>query len=100
MGYYTNFTLNIIKGDDYHTDYREEIVELSGFMAFDGETCSWYKHEKDMMKYSEEHPSTVFELVGVGEDDGDMWKKYFKNGDMQVSKAVITYEEYDKNKLI
>jgi len=99
MGYYTKFELNIIEGNDYCTNYEEEIIALSGFMAFDGETCSWYKHERDMLKYSKKFPGTVFELIGVGEDDDDMWKKYFKNGDVQISRAVITYEEYDEDKL-
>jgi hypothetical protein len=41
----------------------------------------------------------VFELIGEGEEAGEMWKKYFKNGKLQTCKATITFDRYDESKL-
>jgi hypothetical protein len=35
----------------------------------------------------------------MGEEGGDMWKRYYKNGKVQVANAKITYDEYDETKL-
>jgi len=103
MEYYTVFGLDILEGDDYVTDYKKEIVNHSnGYLSLfdgDGDGHKWNNHEDDMLSYSEKHPKVLFLLSGNGENQGDLWKKYFKNGKMQESRAVITYEEYDENKL-
>lgn len=100
MGYYTNYELEIIEGDNNYTDYKEEIGKLSeyGRDTFD-DSIKWYDHEKDMKAYSKQHPNTVFRLYGKGEIAGDLWYKFFQNGKMQVSKAVIQFIDFDKNKL-
>jgi len=101
MGYYTYHTLHIVEGDDNETDYKEEIADLSGYNnSLFEDTCKWYDHDKDMIKYSKKHPNVVFEIMGEGEEAGDLWYTYYKNGKMQFCKAVITYDEYDESKLI
>lgn len=101
MGYYTRFELQIIEdGKQYIdlSDAKKEIEELSDYQPFD-ESCKWSGHEDDMKKFSENHPDTVFELSGEGEENADLWKKYFKNGKMQVCKAAIIYAPYDASQL-
>ena len=61
--------------------------------------CTWYDHEEDVKEFSKKHPEIIFELNGTGEESGDMWIKYFKNGKVQSCYAQITYEPYDENKL-
>jgi hypothetical protein len=47
------------------------------------EPCKWYEHEKEMRASSLAHPDHVFQLDGVGEEQGDVWRKYFRAGRMQ-----------------
>jgi hypothetical protein len=62
-------------------------------------SCKWYNHEVDMRIISKEYPDVVFELHGEGEQAGDMWIKYFKNGLCQVANAIISFDKYDATKL-
>lgn len=63
------------------------------------ETCKWYEHETELKSFSKKHPQWLFILEGSGEESDDMWKKYFLNGKVQVAKAIVTFEPFDKNKL-
>lgn len=70
-------------------------IELDGY----GEACKWYDHEEEMAEFSKIYPDVVFELSGEGEESGDIWKKYFKNGQKQICMAEIVYPPYDETKL-
>jgi hypothetical protein len=103
MGYYTVHRLEIIGG---HYDILEEIIsrdeETFYGLEYDGsptQEVKWYSHEEDMRKASERYPDLVFKLSGEGEESGDVWIKYFKNGKMQSCPAKITFDEYDESKL-
>lgn len=99
MGYYTKYNLNIIS-EDVHLleEAKKKIYEISEYNDFN-DTIKWYDHEDDMKELSEIYPETVFELSGEGEDNGDIWKKYFLNGKMQIAKAKIVLSEFDPNEL-
>lgn len=100
MGYYTRHELEIIEGDDYRTDYESEICDIAEYRSlFGGDTVKWYDSEKDMKKYSRNHPKTLFLITGEGEEAGDLWKAYFKNGKMQVCKAKITFDNFNENEM-
>jgi len=104
MGYYTHHSLEIIEQPAqcsvsilYHMG---RITELAGYGSlFDGEPCKWYDCEDDMLIYSTDHPDTVFALKGEGEDPGDIWIRYFKDGKGQYCPGKITFDEYDESKL-
>lgn len=49
----------------------------------DGNSCKWYEHEEDMAKFSAAHPGVLFTLDGEGEEAGDVWRKYFRDGLVQ-----------------
>lgn len=99
MGYYTRHELTIIDGEDYKIDYEKEIAENTDYsILFDG-GIKWYDCEKDMKKFSKKYPNTTFLVDGEGEENGDIWKAYFKNGKMFKTKAIITFEEFDESKL-
>ena len=64
------------------------------------DSCKWYQHDDDMKKLSEKFPNVIFTLEGTGEEPGDQWKKYYFDGKVQEAKAIITFDEFDKNKLV
>jgi len=102
MGYYTHHKLEIIEGNDFVTDYAKEISEATGAgysNCFD-DSIKWYEHEKDMRKYSKKHPNVLFKLSGEGEESGDIWIEYYKNGKIQKCEATISFEDYDESKLV
>jgi len=44
----------------------------------------------------------IFEEIGIisgyGEENGDIWRKYFKNGKTHFSKAKIVFDDFDPEK--
>jgi hypothetical protein len=102
MGYYTSFSLEIIEGDDHIKDWEQEISDSTlyeGSNLFSGEQFGWYDCDADMLSFSTLYPNVLFSVTGIGEESGDMWRAYYKNGKMQRCQAVITYDEYDPAKL-
>ena len=53
-----------------------------------------------MRDLSKEFPDVVFKLHGEGEDNEDIWDKYFMNGKMQSCPAQMTLPPFEKEKLI
>lgn len=66
---------------------------------FDQE-CSWYDHEDNMVYFSKGYPDAIFELSGEGEESGDVWKKYFKNGRYVSIYPELIWPEFDPNDLM
>lgn len=88
-------------------DVVQEFVNTELFL-YDGtepvadslqDSCKWYDHEDDMKRLSKLFPDVVFTLKGTGEEAGDVWVKYFKDGKVQVDKAEIRLAEFDPMKL-
>jgi len=99
MGYYTTHELSIVSGNDFKTDYEQEIRDLIDYQGLFDESTKWYDYEKDMRKYSKNYPSTVFCIYGEGEESGDIWKAYFQNGKMFKTKAKLMFEDFSIGKL-
>jgi len=100
MGYYTTHDLEIIDQDELTVGaHIEEIEENSDDCCLFGDEVKWYEHQEDMTKHSLKYPDLVFVLSGEGEESGDIWKEYYKNGKMQFEKAKIVFGEYDESKL-
>jgi hypothetical protein len=59
----------------------------------------WYDHEKCMLEFSQLYPNFLFTLEGKGEEDDDIWKKYFVNGMVQIEYAEIQIAPFDESKL-
>lgn len=123
MGYYTYYTLETIENKYKVFDiisYMKEQYDNSSeckYYAFQYEfeslleddyatyfelysdECKWYEHDEEMIELSLKFPDTVFCLHGEGEESGDIWNKYYKNGKSQYCPARIVYDEYDETKL-
>lgn len=109
MGYYTQYELEvkdletmtddgcgIIEKFRESCDYAKLALNESGNTE---ESCKWYDHDDDLINLSKEHPDKLFILSGLGEDSGDIWRKYFVNGKIQEEKAEIKIADFDINKL-
>ena len=57
------------------------------------------KLNKEMIELSLQFPNALFQLYGDGEENGDTWYTYYKNGKKQYCPAKITYDKYDENEL-
>ena len=119
MGYYTNHNLKIHKIDNEEINNNEDLNEkledkineaisshedmsyAVGSVTEDWycDSCKWYKHREDMIEFSKLFPDVVFELEGEGENSGDVWKEYYKNGKYQYCPAKITFDEYNHDEL-
>jgi hypothetical protein len=77
------------------TDFNYAISELDEF----GQECKWYSHQEDMKKLSKKFKDALFELEGKGEESGDIWKEYYKNGKMQRCAAKMIFDEYKEHLL-
>jgi hypothetical protein len=112
MGYCTNYKLSIHQFDcdiDKQDIIQEKIDSLlkqeydylsdAYFDKYGSGQVKGYSHEEEMREISGRFPSVVFLLEGDGEESPDTWKKYFKNGKMQECQAIITFDEYDEDKL-
>ena len=78
---------------------QNDVIDHLTYNPFNDQ-CKWYEHTEDMCRVSKKYPNVIFSLYGNGEEDGDMWVEYFMNGKFQVEKAVITYADFDPEKLI
>lgn len=115
MGYYTKYTLFVRHND---LDMQAEVLDVikegisypfqgaTGVTDPDGgwglsvnQACKWYENHKDMIKFSKKYPTILFTLKGEGEESGDLWMKYFKNGKVQMARAQISFAEFDEKLL-
>lgn len=104
MGYYTQYTLSILEGEDEMiNEFRKECEGANYALDEEGcsnDSCKWYDSDKDLIAFSKKHPKVLFLLEGVGEESGDEWKLYVQDGHTQRCKGVMTFPEFDKAKLL
>ena len=112
MGYYTIYNLEykeiapISKICEYCNGTGKIIInnpianEINKRDFILNSATKWYEHEEDMKQFSKKFPDTLFTLKGIGEESGDIWVKYFKNGKMQTVKAKIEISELDRKSVV
>lgn len=104
MGYYTQYKLKIeanldifsLIEEDFHdgkipTEYGT-LKDIFPYMGDFSDECKWYGHNEDMLAISTQYPNVTFVLEGHGEETGDVWKKWYRNGNVHVSKPELVYE--------
>ena len=69
------------------------------FGVLSGEKSSQYDWKTELKELSEVFPDYVFQLDASGEEPGDLWRAYFKNGKMQEAPARIIFDRFDESKL-
>ncbi len=104
MGYYTQYTLSILEGDqEIIKKFREENQNANYAIEDDGsssDSCKWYDSDKELIAFSLKNPKVLFLLEGIGEENGDEWKLYVQDGHTQKCKGTMVFPEFDKAKLL
>ena len=100
MGYQTSFQLTVSEPGPDNDEVAAKLAELTdGFgpehanhqlnasvwtTILNGEEADpWYDHEMDMKEVSLAWPGVLFTLRGYGEEPGDEWVEYHRDGLMQ-----------------
>lgn len=98
MGYYTRHVLktNDPQGDEVHA---AAIAEISGYLDPFDDVHKWYDMEDDLILYSKTQPEILFKVSGFGEENGDQWVHYFKNGESVKIVSEITTRELNATEI-
>lgn len=103
MGYYTCFNLSVTEGnEDLIVQFRQESQGAEWAIDEEGksnDSAKWYEYEEELQEFSAKHPDVLFTLYGEGEESGDLWIRYFKNGKVQLCPAKITYDPFNESLL-
>lgn len=104
MGYYTDFEIEVISGEEDldRNVFAQELTEKSTYdwdedLVLGG--AKWYDWKEDMLAVSLLYPNVLFRLSGNGEESGDMWQCYFRDGKYQFCQSIVTYEHFDERKM-
>lgn len=99
MGYYTDFELKVVP--DTIADIVDVISQISDYEWGDSLAINaqWYDWSKHMKELSKRYPNHMFQLDGFGEEGGDIWRVYFKNGKHQDANAEVRYDDFDERLL-
>ncbi len=108
MGYETSYRLHVENPPKGFTKKTlAKIIRENEGMSYaleeDGSTCQstkWYDCDDDMLAVSKKYPDVLFVLSGEGEEAGDIWRTYYKDGCMQHAEAIIAFESYDPEKMV
>lgn len=104
MGYLTSYELEVKTDNEYEIikEFLDEYDSHCYAISELGESyqeCKWYSHERELKEFTKKYIDILFVLNGRGEENDDIWVKYFKNGKVQECRAKITFEDFDESKL-
>lgn len=87
MGYYTNYDLS---------RNSEEVIEAIEEMAGESleDSTKWYDSREHMKAVSLKFPGVMLHVKGMGEENGDIWQAFYKDGRECYQKAQITFPDY------
>lgn len=101
MGYYTRYSL------DYTGATAAEVVAAfrqgRNYFIFEDEEdllwdmkepTKWYDHDSDMLAVSTLLPGVTLTLSGEGEEQGDVWRKVYRDGKIvKQQKARLVFDD-------
>ena len=110
MGYYTNYKMTVKDKDGMEIDssleplFDEQVlyqgkVSIQDVITQNLDACKWHDHQEDMLEYSANHPEYLFILDGEGEESGDIWRKFYKDGKSYEWKLEYALPDFDPKKL-
>lgn len=92
MGYMTTYTITAFTDDGplkagtihNHLDaQRVDVYDDFGNEDSIGFWAKWYDCENDMIAVSKANPDVTYRIYGSGEEAGDEWVCFYKNGQME-----------------
>lgn len=112
MGYYTDFD---IEAKPFETEEFAEFFEFKlkkasdypfevNIGGFDGnfhvdarlDSAKFYDYADVFRELSKEFPGVTIEIEGEGEENGDLWKHRFRNGNQEKVSAEFTFPDFKK----
>jgi len=90
MGYYTSYKIEVIAGNE-PAMWRDRLADISGYIDCVSVKVKWYDHSESMIKLSYLFPGVTFQVTGYGEENGDVWRKYYRSGIEQVAETKIVH---------
>ena len=104
MGYYTDFTIKVAHGKVDMEELCDELIRVSEYdmqcdhingedMIHPGDQVKWYGCQEDMVQVSKSFPDAVLLVEGIGEEQGDYWRLYLKNGRDERIGGKIVYAD-------
>lgn len=89
MGYYTRYDIS-----NNSEDVREALVIQSGYGCLESDSIKWYDWANDIKAVSLRYPGTEVHVSGEGEESGDIWKAFAKDGLVYRAEVVLEYGPY------
>ncbi len=102
MSYYTNYEVSVTGFKDFKEAYTalQEFKEIVVHGIYDETLCdnefefsiseaSWYDNEDDCLRFSKKYPNTTITVHGDGEENGDIWKARYRNGEFERIKLEV-----------
>ena len=107
MGYQTKFSLktepkiklNLDELSTMSDGYNWE--ELDEYVYGIDDCVKWYDHRKHMENFTKnkKYKDILFLLEGEGEESGDIWRQYHKNGKSLHYQAILTFPDFKEKDL-
>ena len=89
MGYYTDFkVVTDCKDNNRNQKIFARLIDIAGYefeysygvTEVELQSAKWYSSDSDMKLLSSEFADVLFTVYGDGEESGDLWIAYYKNG--------------------
>lgn len=99
MGYNTKFFLDVqppaarVAVRAAALDCQFELLDLAKHGECEGK---WYEWEDELKAFSKSVPGATLVVTGWGEERGDIWRAFVKDGQLVKQKAEITFPEEPK----
>lgn len=89
MGYYTKYDIS-----NNSQEIQEAITLQSGYSCFEYDSVKWYDWANDIKTISLRYPGTEIHVAGEGEESGDIWKAFAKDGVVYRAEILFEYGPY------
>ena len=113
MGYYTTFELRVQNKEqdtpenvqaiqdaiiEQESDNRH-VFDNDGQSVWSDGGIKWYEYTEHLIEISKKLPNLVIQVDGEGEEVGDIWRAFWKDGLVQEVKRTVIVEDFDEKKL-